>query len=73
MDEKSLRFLEECIPELAEGAVTQAYWQALAAGHFVLKSENGMLIEVHPDGTKKVIKKLDPPTPVKKGLKVEIK
>jgi hypothetical protein len=30
--EKTMRFLEEHIPELAQSAVTQAYWQALASG-----------------------------------------
>jgi hypothetical protein len=73
MNEKTLRYLEESIPELAEAAVTQAYWRALAAGHSVLKTENGMLIEVHPDGTKRIIKKLAPPIPVEKGLRLEIK
>ena len=28
--EKTMQFLEEHIPELAQSAVTQAYWQALA-------------------------------------------
>ncbi len=71
MNEKTLRHLEESIPELAEAAVTQAYWQALAAGLPVLKTENGMLVEVHPDGTKKIIKKLSPPIAVVKGIKLK--
>lgn len=73
MNEKTLRYLEESIPELAEGAVTQAYWRALGAGYSVLKAENGMLVEVHPDGTKTNIKKLPSPIPVEKGLRLEIK
>lgn len=73
MDEKTQRFLEESIPELAEAAVKQAYWRALAAGHSVLTTENGMLVEVHPDGTKKIIKKLAPPISVVKGIRLEIK
>jgi hypothetical protein len=73
MNEKTLRHLEESIPELAETAVKQAYWRALAAGCSVLKTENGMLIEVYPDGTRKIIKKLAPPIPVEKGLRLEIK
>ncbi len=73
MNEKMLRYLEESIPELAEAAVTQAYWQALAAGHSVLTAENGMLIEVYPDGIRKIIKKLAPPIPIEKGLKLQIK
>lgn len=73
MNEKTLSYLEESIPELAEAAVTQAYWRALAAGYPVLKTEDGMLVEIHPDGTKKMIKKLVPPTPVEKGLRLEMK
>lgn len=48
--EQTMRFLEEHIPELAESAVTQAYWQALASGSSVLESENGVIYEVFPDG-----------------------
>lgn len=73
MDEKTISYLEESIPELAEAAVTQAYWQALAAGHSVLKAENGMLIEVYPDGTRRIIKKLSSPIPVEKGSRLKIK
>jgi hypothetical protein len=72
MDEKTMLFLEEHIPELAQAAVTEAYWKALASGHKVLKSENGFLIEISPDGTKKILKKLPPPFIKEKGLKVRI-
>ena len=54
--EQTLRFLEEHIPELAESAVTQAYWQALASGCSVLESDNGVIYEVFPDGTRRVVK-----------------
>jgi hypothetical protein len=33
ISEQSMRFLEEHTPELAQSAVTQAYWQALASGN----------------------------------------
>ena len=59
--EKTMRFLEEHIPELAQSAVTQAYWQALASGSSVLQSENGAIFEVFPDGTRKLIKTTTPP------------
>jgi hypothetical protein len=65
-NEETVRFLEEHIPELAEAAVKQAYWNALASGSSVLMCENDNLIEIHPDGTRKFIKKLPPSTPVKK-------
>ena len=65
--EKAMQFLEEHIPELAQSAVTQAYWQALASGSSVLQSENGAIFEVFPDGTRKLIKTTTPPTVVAVG------
>lgn len=73
LSEKALDYLEEHIPELAEGAFKQAYWAALASGSSVLISENGKLVEVFPDGKRKVIKELPPWTPVKRGQKLEIR
>jgi hypothetical protein len=37
MNEATISYLEEYIPELAEAATKQAYWQALATGSSVLK------------------------------------
>lgn len=67
--EQTMRFLEEHIPELAESAVTQAYWQALASGSSVLESNNGVIYEVFPDGTQKVVKTTTPPSTVTMGEK----
>ena len=65
-------FLEEHIPDLASAAVKQAYWQALASGSSVLMCEVGNLIEIHPDGTRKIIKKLSPPIYATKGQRFKI-
>ena len=65
--EKTMRFLEEHIPELAQSAVTQAYWQALASGSSVLESDNGVIYEVFPDGTRKLVKTTTPPSTVTVG------
>lgn len=73
INEETMRYLEEHIPELADLAVKQAYWQALAAGNVVLESDKGNLVEVHPDGTRKIIKPLAPSTPVIKGQKLKIR
>ena len=73
IDEEAMCFLEEQIPELANSAVKQAYWQTLAAGYNVLESENNTIIEVHPDGTKKIIKQISPAIPVIKGQRLEIR
>jgi len=72
LSEEAMCFLEEHIPELAAVAFTQAYWAALASGSSVLISENGKLIEIFPDGTKKFIKHLPPSIPVTRGQKLEI-
>lgn len=73
MTEKAMCYLEEHIPELAELALKQAYWQALASGHKVLECKNRKLVETYPDGTQKVIKKLSPPIPVTPGQIFKIK
>ena len=72
MTEESMRFLEEHIPDLADAAVKQAYWQALATGSTVLVSEEGALVEIFPDGTRKVLKQLEPQTAVKLGQRMEL-
>lgn len=66
-----MTFLEEHIPELAEVAFKQAYWSALASGSTVLVSENGNLVEVYPDGTRKIIKQLPKHIPVDPGKILE--
>jgi hypothetical protein len=72
MTEESMRFLEEHIPDLADAAVKQAYWQALATGSSVLVSEEGALVEIFPDGTRKVLKQLEPQTAVTSGQRLEL-
>ncbi len=71
LNEKEMKYLEDHIPELAEVAFKQAYWAALASGSSVLMSENGNVVEIFPDGTRKIIKPLPPSTPVKPGQKLE--
>ena len=72
MNEETLDYLEAKIPELAVLAMKKAYWDALASGSSVLVSENGSLVEVFPDGTRKFIKKLASWVPVKRGQKLEL-
>jgi hypothetical protein len=51
---------EDQIPMLAAMAIERAYRQALAAGQHVLVAESGVLIDVAPDGTRRVVKQLEP-------------
>lgn len=61
LTEEAMTYLEERIPELAEKATNRAFLETLAAGETVLIAENGNIIEVFPDGNRKIIKQIDPP------------
>lgn len=56
--ENEISFIEAHIPELAELAFKQAFWQTLADGVSVIIAENNQLVEFFPDGSKKIIKSL---------------
>ena len=58
LTDQELDFLEQQIPILAETAMKQAYWQTLTSGNSVMIAENGFLIEVSPDGSRKVVKEI---------------
>ncbi|HMS40586.1 MAG TPA: hypothetical protein PKE69_10190 [Pyrinomonadaceae bacterium] len=73
LDEKTIDYLEQFIPELAEAATKQAYWQTLASGNSVMISENDCIKEVFPDGTFKIIEKADPSFKMKKGQIIKLK
>jgi hypothetical protein len=49
---------------LAETATQQAYWQTLASGDKVMIAEDGFLIKVSPDGSRKVVKEIGKPVKV---------
>lgn len=67
LDEKAMSYLEKRIPELAEGAVKQAYCKTLTSGRRVVEAINGNLVESRPDGSFKVLKSLTAPTAVVPG------
>ena len=69
LNEKTMSYLENRIPELAEGAVKKAYCKTLASGNKVLEAVNGQLVESRPDGTRKIIKTLPKPVSVVPGLR----
>jgi hypothetical protein len=70
--EEEIDELERRIPEWAEVAFAQAYRRTLAAGHSVLVSDNGIICEVFPDGTRKTIKQIESPTRMVKGSRLRI-
>ena len=67
LTEAEIDFLETSIPELAQAACTIAYWQTLMAGNSVMISEGDALYEVFPDGSRRWVKNIEPPTKVKIG------
>jgi len=70
--EKTLDYLESQIPTLAVAALTVAYWQALAAGLSVLVCHDGAIYENFPDGSRRFVKKAEPPVYVPAGARLEI-
>jgi hypothetical protein len=58
MADENIDFLETQIPDLAELAFQQAYWHNLSSGNTVTVLENDEIVEISPDGKKKVIKTL---------------
>jgi hypothetical protein len=46
MQKREIQYLEEHIPELAESAVTQAYWQSLTAGNMGLSTNDFLMAPV---------------------------
>ncbi len=71
--EQALDYLEEQIPALSASAVTVAYWAALAGGHSVLEVEGSAIVEVFPDGTRRVVKVIEPGTPAVVGTKMVLR
>lgn len=59
MDDKTLDFLEKQIPDLMAAAILVAYNDALADGESVLQVEGDELVEQFPDGSKRVIEKIE--------------
>jgi hypothetical protein len=71
--ENKIRELESSFPALSGSIFDAAREQALASGQDVVQSENGCLYKISPDHKKVRIKKIEPPTRMVSGLKIEIR
>ena len=69
LNEKAMLAMEAHIPELAEAAVRQAYYQALTTHGKVLEASDGRLVETSADGGQRVIRCLVAPVAVVPGSK----
>lgn len=71
--EAATKRLENHIPLLAKLATTQAYRRALASGNKVLIAEAGLLKEVSPGGSVRIVRQIESPVRMQKGQIIEIK
>lgn len=70
---KKIRKLEKSFLARSGSAFAAAYKQSLASGQSVVISDQGSLYQISPDGSRKLLKQIQPPTPVRRGLKVTIR
>lgn len=70
--ENNIEFLENQIPALSGAAVNVAYWKTLASGGSVLETDGGAIYEVFPNGERRFVKQIEPPTLMKLGQKILI-
>jgi len=71
--EEKIQELESLFPALSGVTFNAAFKRALASGQSVLQSDQGVIYEVFPDGTRKRVKKIEPPTPIEPGKKILIR
>jgi hypothetical protein len=65
--------LESLFASTAGVTFNEALNKALNSGQSVLQSDQGFIYEVFPDGTRKRVKAVAPPTPVEPGKKITIR
>jgi hypothetical protein len=71
--EHEITNLEESFPPVSAQAFAAARAAVLSSGQSVLQAEDGYIVEVFPDGTRKQIKKISPPISVMIGQKFTIR
>ena len=70
--ESEMQRLENQFPAASGLAFAAAREQVLASGQSVLQSEHGVIYEIHPDGTRRRVKNIEPPTSVVAGSKIQL-
>ena len=72
LSEKAMKEKENRIPQLGVMAVKCAYKKALRSGYSVMQADGDKVIEVFPDGSRSVVKVIEPPFSVKNGQKLRL-
>ena len=73
MSDQDIQKLESQFPAASGSAFAAARQQALAAGLSVLESKQGVIYEVFPNGNRRRVKEITPPTPIAIGYKVVLR
>jgi len=72
-DDKTISQLKAQLPALSGVAFAKAREQMLAAGQSVLQSEQGVIYRVQPSGEATPVMRIEPPIPVEKGKKIQLR
>ena len=72
-NDQEIELLEAQLPAASGIAFSNARAQVLASGQSVLQSEGGAIYEVFPDGQRRFVKTVQPPSTVIIGSKVILK
>jgi hypothetical protein len=62
MSDQDIQTLESQFPSVSGSAFAAAREKVLESGQSVLQSEDGVIYEVFPDGHRREVKKIEPPT-----------
>lgn len=73
MSDQDIQKLESQFPAVSGLVFAAARRRALDAGLSVMESRDGVIYEVFPDGRRVVVKHIEPPTWVERGIKIEIR
>ena len=73
MSDQDIQQLESRFPAISGQAFAAARQQALRAGLSVVESRDGVIYEVFPDGRRVEVKRIEAPTYVEPGRKIQIR
>lgn len=71
-EESDILKLESEFPAVSGAAFAAARERVLASGQSVLQSETGSIYEIFPDGRRRLVKEIEPPTLGVVGRKISL-
>jgi hypothetical protein len=73
VSDQDIQILESRFPAASGSAFAAARERVLESGQSVLQSQDGVIYEVFPDGSRKVVKQIEPPILVEPGTTIAIR